>query len=150
MSKAKLRAATVGGSADEIEAAFYQALRLGDIEQLMACWADEDDIVCVHAGGSRIIGASAIRASFEAMFENGGAILAQPMSIRKVETITSAMHSLIEKVEVRTPQGTQTGFVLASNVYQRTAQGWRLVAHHASPGTRAEVSDIVSAPATLH
>ena len=64
MSKAKLRAATVGGSADEIEAAFYEALRLGDIDKLMACWADEDDIVCVHPGGPRIIGANAIRASF--------------------------------------------------------------------------------------
>ena len=59
MSKAKLRAATVGGSADEIEAAFYEALRLGDIDKLMACWADEDDIVCVHPGGPRIIGANA-------------------------------------------------------------------------------------------
>ena len=30
MSKAKLRAATVGGSADDIEAAFYDALQKGD------------------------------------------------------------------------------------------------------------------------
>ena len=150
MSKAKLRAATVGGSADEIETAFYEALRLGDIDKLMSCWADEDDIVCVHPDGPRIIGATAIRASFEAMFENGGAILAQPVNVRKVETITSAMHNLIEQIEISTPQGAQTGFVMATNVYQRTAQGWRMVAHHASPGTRAEVSDIVSAPTTLH
>ena len=150
MSKAKLRAATVGGSADEIEAAFYEALRLGDIDKLMACWADEDDIVCVHPGGPRIIGASAIRASFEAMFENGGAILAHPNHVRKVETITSAMHNLVEQVEIQTQQGAQTGFVMATNVYQRTAQGWRMVAHHASPGTQAEVTDIVSAPTTLH
>jgi uncharacterized protein (TIGR02246 family) len=150
MSKAKLRAATVGGSADDIEASFYDALRKGDLEQLMACWADEDDIVCVHPGGPRIIGASAIRASFEAMFENGGAILVQPINVRKVETITSAMHNLIEQIEVRTPQGVQSGFVMATNVYQRTAQGWRMVAHHASPGTRAEAADIVSAPTTLH
>ena len=150
MSKAKLRAATVGGSADEIEAAFYEALRLGDIDKLMACWADEDDIVCVHPGGPRIIGASAIRASFEAMFENGGAILAHPNHVRKVETITSAMHNLVEQVEIQTQQGAQTGFVMATNVYQRTAQGWRMVAHHASPGTRVEVSDIVSTPTTLH
>jgi uncharacterized protein (TIGR02246 family) len=150
MSKAKLRAATVGGSADDIEASFYEALQKGDLDQLMACWADEDDIVCVHPGGPRIIGAMAIRASFEAMFENGGAILARPINVRKVETITSAMHNLIEQVEISTPKGAQTGFVMATNVYQRTAQGWRMVAHHASPGTRAEVDDIVSAPTTLH
>ena len=46
MPKAKLRAATVGGTADDIESAFYQALRQGDIDKLMACWADEDEVVC--------------------------------------------------------------------------------------------------------
>ncbi|MDP3412812.1 MAG: nuclear transport factor 2 family protein, partial [Polaromonas sp.] len=32
------------GNADDIEAAFYEALQTGDIDKLMACWADEDDI----------------------------------------------------------------------------------------------------------
>ena len=49
MSKAKLRAATVGGSADDIEAAFYQALQQGDLEKLMACWAVEDDTLAYDA-----------------------------------------------------------------------------------------------------
>ena len=51
MRKAKLQAATLGGNPDDIEAAFYDALRQGDIERLMACWADEEEIVCVHPGG---------------------------------------------------------------------------------------------------
>ena len=50
MPKAPLRAATVGGSADDIEASFYEALQKGDIEQLMACWADEDEIVQAMVG----------------------------------------------------------------------------------------------------
>ena len=45
--------ATVGGSADEIEAAFYEALQKGDIDRLMACWSDDDEVVCVHPGGHR-------------------------------------------------------------------------------------------------
>ena len=32
-TKTKLRAATVGGTADDIEAAFYEALQRGDIER---------------------------------------------------------------------------------------------------------------------
>ena len=71
MSKAKLRAATVGGSADDIEVAFYDALQKGDLEKLMACWADEDEVVCVHPGGPRLVGTGAIRAAFEGMFANG-------------------------------------------------------------------------------
>ena len=62
MPKAKLQAATVGGSPDDIEAMFYEALQTGNIERLMACWADEDEVVCVHPGGQRLLGPAAIRA----------------------------------------------------------------------------------------
>ena len=58
-------------SPDDVEAAFYEALQTGDLEKLMACWADDEEIVCVHPGGPRLLGASQIRSSFEAMFANG-------------------------------------------------------------------------------
>lgn len=149
MPKAKLRAATVGGTADDIEATFYDALQKGDLEKLMACWADEDDIVCVHPGGPRLVGSAAIRAAFEAMFANG-TIQARPTRVRKVESLTSAMHNLIESVEVLTPEGPRQASVMATNVYHRTPQGWRLVAHHASPGTTQELQDGLEAPQVLH
>ncbi len=133
MPKAKLRAATVGGTADMIEAQFYEALQTGDIEKLMACWADEDDIVCVHPGGQRLIGSASIRAGFEAMFTNG-AIAARPEHVCKVESLTSAMHNLYERVAMVTSDGKRDAVVVATNVYQRTPQGWRMVAHHASLG----------------
>jgi hypothetical protein len=38
-------------SPDDIEQQFYEALQHGDIEALMAAWADDDDILCVHPGG---------------------------------------------------------------------------------------------------
>ena len=37
-----------------------------------------------------------------------------------------------------------------SFVHVKTAQGWRMVAHHASPGTAQEAPEIVEAPAVLH
>ncbi len=150
MTKAKLQAATIGGSADEIEAAFYEALQSGDIERLMACWADEEDIVCVHPGGPRLLGANSIRNSFETMFGNG-VIPAHPEHVRKVVSITSAVHNLVERIELNLQEGTQVAYVLATNVYMRTAQGWRMVAHHASPGTPQELLAHVDAlPSVLH
>ena len=149
MSKAKLRAATVGGSADDIEASFYEALQKGDLDQLMACWADEDDIVCVHPGGPRLIGSASIRAAFEAMFANG-TIAARPEHICKVESLTSAMHNVIERVALLTTDGMQEAVVVATNVYQRTAQGWRMVAHHASPRTAPSHAEAHEAPQVLH
>lgn len=134
MKKTKFQAAILGGTPDDIEQSFYEALRNGDLEQLMACWAEEDDIVCVHPGGPRWIGVSAIRHTFEAMFDNGP-LQAQPERIHKIESLACAVHHLIERIDVHTPQGKQQAFVIATNVYQKTPQGWRMVAHHASPGT---------------
>ena len=149
MRKPKIQSALVGGTADDIEAAFYEALQKGDIDKLMACWADEDDIVCVHPGGPRLVGLGAIRAAFDAMFSNGS-IRAWPERVRKVESMASVMHNVLERIEVLTDSGPATAYVLATNVYHRTGQGWRMVAHHASPGTQNEVQEVSEAPPVLH
>ena len=128
MPKDKLRAAALGGSADDVEMAFYEAMQNGDIERLMACWSDEEDIVCVHPGGPR----------------------AHPQRLRKVESLTSAVHSVIETIQILTPDGPREAYVTATNVYHRTAQGWRMVVHHASPGTEGEAPEIGEAPQVLH
>jgi ketosteroid isomerase-like protein len=147
--KSKLQAANLDGDADEIEAAFYAALQNGDIEKLMACWADEDEIVCIHPGGPRVVGPVAIRATFESMFANGS-IRAWPQQLRKTVGVASAVHNVLEKVEVLGADGPASAWVIATNVYHKTAQGWRLVAHHASPGTSSEIQEVSGSPQVLH
>ncbi len=136
-------------SPDDIEAQFYEALQHGDIERLMAVWADDDDISCVHPGGARVVGAQAIRASFEAMFANGG-IDAEPRGLRRVLTHSVAVHSVVERVRVLSEQGPQAAHVIVTNVYIKTGLGWRLVVHHASPGVPGEPADLAEAAAVLH
>jgi ketosteroid isomerase-like protein len=147
--KSKLQAANLDGDADDVEAAFYDALQNGDIEKLMACWADEDEIVCIHPGGPRVVGPVAIRATFEAMFANGS-IRAWPQQLRKTVGMASAVHNVLEKVEVLGAEGPASAWVIATNVYHKTAQGWRLVAHHASPGTPSEIQEVSGSPQVLH
>jgi uncharacterized protein (TIGR02246 family) len=136
-------------SPDEIERQFYEALQSADLEKLMAVWSDDDDIVCVHPGGPRVLGAHAIRASFEAIFKRGG-IPVRTGSVRRIASLDSAVHNLIETVTIQSSEGPQQGFVVATNVYAKTTQGWRLVAHHASPGSAHEPGDDADAPSTLH
>ncbi len=149
MPKAKTAAILPGGTADETESDFYEALRAADIDRLMACWADDDDIVCVHPGGPRIVGPVAIRATFESIFANGP-IRAWPEQIRKVDALASSAHTVLERVEVITPSGPANAYVLATNVFHKAAQGWRLVVHHASPGSQSEMVDISDVPQVLH
>jgi ketosteroid isomerase-like protein len=137
-------------SADDVEAQFYEALQRGDTERLMAVWSDDDDVACVHPGGPRVVGHGAVRSSFDAIFANG-AIPVRPQQVRRVANAGCAVHHVLERVDIALAEGTRTAWVLATNVYLKTAEGWRMVLHHASPGSPSEAQEIVSdAPSTLH
>ena len=86
---------------DELEQQFYEALQRADIEALMAIWSDDDEIVCVHPGGPRVVGANAIRAAFESIFGNG-AIAARPEKVRRLQGADCAVHSALERIEIPT------------------------------------------------
>jgi len=141
--------APVTGSADDVETEFYEALQRGDIDRLMALWSDDEEIACVHPGGPRLVGAPAIRASFDAMFANG-VIDARPQRVRRLDAHSTAVHSVLERIRILTAEGERFAWVVATNVYVKSAQGWRLVAHHASPGTSDEPNDVTEAASTLH
>ena len=142
--------AALHGSADDVEAQFYEALQRADIDRLMAVWADDDEIVCVHPGGGRAIGAAAIRATFEAVFANGG-VAVRPEQVHRLLQMGTALHHLVERIDIKTEQGAQSAWVLATNLYVKTALGWRLASHHASPGMPHEPPVLGGdAPATLH
>ena len=152
MSRLKPPQATLLASADDVEAQFYEALQQGDLARLMALWADDDEIVCVHPGGGRVVGAAEIGASFEAIFANGG-VPAQPEQVHRLHSLGVAVHHLVERIRMPERQAGADpveAFVLATNVYVNTAQGWRLVAHHASPGVPGQPAPVADRPSTLH
>ncbi|MCX7239509.1 MAG: nuclear transport factor 2 family protein [Burkholderiales bacterium] len=149
-TKTRQKVATLGGTPDDVEVAFYEALRTADIDKLMTCWADEDDIVCIHPAGPRVVGLAAIRTAFEGIFSSGGALRVEPQAVRRVDSLASAVHSVLERVELMTPEGLIHAHVLATNVYHKTPQGWRLVLHHASPGRADDAHEQVAAPQVLH
>jgi ketosteroid isomerase-like protein len=149
MPRTKLPASSLGGSPDETEATFYEALHKGDIDLLMSCWAEDDDIVCVHPGGSRLMGATAIRAAFDGMFSQGS-IRVTISQVHRVQSVSSAVHSVAERVEIMLPDGLHAAFLIATNVYHRTLEGWRLVAHHASAGGTPEGIPGQEVPPILH
>ncbi len=143
------------GSADDAEAEFYDALQSGDLERLMAVWSDDDDICCVHPGGARLIGATAIRASFAALFGHGP-VGAMPGQVRRVETPSTSVHTVVERVPVAAGGSVRDAIVVATNVYVKGPRGWKLVVHHASPGSAAqgaaegEAEFVASPGSTLH
>jgi len=149
MPRPKPQTAHLMASPDDVEAQFYEALREGDVDKLMALWADDDEVVCVHPGGPRVVGPLAIRSAFEAMFASGH-IVAHPEQVRRMQALDTAVHNVVERIAIHTVEGPREGFVVATNVYMRTTQGWRMVVHHASPGTADEHPEIATPPSMLH
>ena len=137
------------GSPDETESNFYEALQSADLERLMACWADDDEVICIHPGGPRLIGLGAIRSAFDALLTNGS-VRVQAQAVRKIVSMGCAVHSVREHIEIATNEGPFQAHVLATNVYLKTAQGWRLVAHHASPSAGHEAQDVTEHPPVYH
>ena len=150
MPQAPSFAAILGGSPDDVDTAFYDALQSGDIAKLMACWADEEEIACIHPGGARAIGLADIRASFETLFAHGAAIDARPRCLARWHSSHTAVHHLVESVRIMMSTGPTTALVTTTHVFHRTAQGWRLVVHHASPGAPQDSRPAQHAPQVLH
>lgn len=132
----------LNGSASDVEVAFYDALNRADIDALMALWADDEEIVCIHPGGPRLIGHAAIQAAWEALFERGGLHIL-PSQLYATNSLMSSIHTVIEGV---TATAGEPAHLLATNVYVNTAQGWRMVLHHVSvaagippPESRAQI-----------
>lgn len=150
MPNPKARAAVLHASPEDAETQFYDALRDGDLDRVMAVWADEEDIVCVHPGGARVVGPRAVRAAFEAIFASGQ-LAVHPEHVKVVQAMGCAVHSVLERIDVVTVEGPRTGWIVATNVYVKTGQGWRMVAHHASPGAPDELPEVAEpTPSILH
>lgn len=134
-------------TADEVEAAFYEAIERADIDALMALWSDEENIVCIHPGAPRLVGHRSIRTSWESIFERGG-VRIRPVQVHASHNMMTAVHNIIEEVQ-RSGSRQNDIHILATNIYMKTERGWRLVTHHASivPG---EAPADISVSALLH
>lgn len=136
----------LSGTPADAETAFYDALARADLEALMSLWADDEEIVCIHPGAPRLLGHAEIRASWQAIFEQGGVHI-QPIQLHVMQNMMASTHSVLEQMRSGDPE--QDLHILATNVYIKTPQGWRIAVHHASvaPG-RAPID--VRGPTTLH
>lgn len=113
-----------------MEMAFYGAIARADITALMALWSDDEEIVCIHPGAARLVGHAAIRTSWEAIFERGG-VQINPVQLHATQNLMVSIHNVVEEIAGNSDQQ-QNMHILATNVYVKTAQGWRIVMHHAS------------------
>ena len=124
-------------TASAVQDAFYTALAQADLTTVIALWADDEEVVCVHPGGDRLVGLHAIRQSFEALLSLGPVHI-RARSVQVFDSATVSVHNLIETLQVNTEEGNQLVSVLATNVFIKTVSGWQMLLHHATPGRVVE------------
>lgn len=136
----------------DAEAAFYDALERADLDAMMAVWSEDEEIVCIHPGGPRLAGYAAVRESWRMIFRNGSRLRVTTSGLQATHGMLLAVHNLHEQLSlVGEDEAHQT--VLATNVYQRGADGWRMVLHHTAPAPDAPdaaADPLPDVPATLH
>ena len=122
--------------------AYYTAFEDADIDAMNSLWLDGEagrDVLCVHPGWPPLRGRGKVMRSWSVIMANTPYI---QFVITDVEVDVSgdvAVLSCSENVLTGTddPDGSTLGFssgrVVATNVFRRTAAGWRLWAHHSSP-----------------
>jgi ketosteroid isomerase-like protein len=117
----------------EAEEAFYDAFSRCDLSAMMQVWLDAEHVECIHPGSQRLQGKAAIRYSWEQIFAQGEQLHFHIIRHQCTQTGNLAIHSVSEQIQSDAAGPTGMAEVISTNIYELTADGWRMILHHASP-----------------
>jgi ketosteroid isomerase-like protein len=144
--------------------AFYEALEQGDFDTLSSLWLDPADlgvdeeyhdpaetgvISCVHPGWPVLTGRGEVLRSYALIMANTEYIQFFLTDVHVSVTGDTALVTCTENILSGGPApdgsnelGPLVGqLVVATNLFRRTADGWKLWSHHASPVLTESDSD---------
>jgi ketosteroid isomerase-like protein len=119
----------------EIEAAnarFYRAFEDLDPAEMDRVWAHGDDVACVHPGWPLLTGWEAVRSSWQTIIANTAEIRFTLGDVRVTACGDLAWVTCTENILSQVHGRVSVTSVLATNIFERGPDGWRLVHHHAS------------------
>lgn len=114
------------------ESAFYAAFETRDLDAMMAVWACDDSIVCIHPLTAPLNGRSAVTTGWRNIFEAAGQFRVQVEVAHAVHAATQVIRIVREHLVIGRESEPRPP-ILATNVYRKESDGWHLVLHHASP-----------------
>ncbi|MFC7308323.1 nuclear transport factor 2 family protein [Streptomyces monticola] len=134
--------------------AFYEALEQGAFEGLSDLWVSDDDedgaaetVSCVHPGWPVLTGRGEVLRSYALIMANTEYIQFFLTDVKVGVHGDTALVSCTENILSGGPAeesgelGPLVGqLVVATNVFRRTSDGWKMWSHHASP-VLAETDD---------
>ena len=140
---------TVFPTPHDCEAAFYEALEAADLEAMMEVWADDEEVVCIHPGWARLSGFEQIRESWAQIFHSGERLKVRLSDQVCIQGMMLSVHSAHENILVAGETGPRHP-VVVTNIYLRTVNGWRMIAHHGSIAPQPARAEHDPPPKILH
>ncbi|GGU21294.1 MULTISPECIES: nuclear transport factor 2 family protein [Streptomyces] len=136
---------TESEAVERANTAFYETLERGDFDELSELWLDATEagdtgISCVHPGWPVLSGRGEVLRSYALIMANTEYIQFFLTDVKVVILGETALVTCTENILSGGPAeesgelGPLVGqLVVATNVFRRTSQGWRLWSHHGSP-----------------
>jgi ketosteroid isomerase-like protein len=115
-------------------AALYTAFETADVDAMQAIWDEVDPgaLVCVHPGWPMLRGRSSVLRSWSAVMAGTEYIQFFLTDVHVTVVGDSAVVTCTENVLTSADVG-ENASVVATNVFVRRGDGWRLQVHHGSP-----------------
>ncbi|HEY7318178.1 MAG TPA: nuclear transport factor 2 family protein [Candidatus Binatia bacterium] len=112
--------------------AFYRAFESLDMKRMEEVWAKAVHIECGHPGWRVLRGWDAVMESWKRIFENTPAIqfMLTDISIQVHDTL--AWVTLYENLNSKVEGQDVSATILTTNIFQKAADGWRMIHHHGS------------------
>ena len=118
-------------------AAFYTAFETGDLDAMRALWLDAEDTVCIHPGAMPVRGAGAVHRSWALVMANTSYIqfflTDVEVSLRADVATVTCTENVLTGDDRTGPDVFGGAIALATHVFVRTREGWRLWVRHAAP-----------------
>ncbi|MFF2434739.1 nuclear transport factor 2 family protein [Streptomyces sp. NPDC058107] len=127
---------------EQANIAFYEAMERGDLDELSGLWLPGEDLTisCVHPGWPVLSGRGEVLRSYALIMANTEYIQFFLTDVGVSMTGDTALVTCTENILSGGPaeDGGELGplvgqLVVATNVFRRTGDGWKLWSHHGSP-----------------
>lgn len=129
----------------ELNADFYAAFERGDLDAMTEIWLDDPGTLCVHPGMEPLHGAGAITRSWALIMANVPYIqfFLTDVEVRVHDdaAYVTCTENVLTADESTDDSSFNGGRAVATNVFLRKADTWRLWIHHASPVISVEHHD---------
>ena len=120
---------------EEVAAAnesFYRAFESLKVEAMERVWAKDADIQCGHPGWRILRGWGPVMESWKRIFENTPSMKFTLTDVRVEVRGDLAWVTLYENLSSSIQGQSYSAAVLTTNMFQKTADGWRIILHHGS------------------